>query len=60
MEHTRAVAYTRVSTDTQASTGLSLDAQRAKVVAYARLYDLKLVDVILDAGASAKTLDRPG
>ena len=60
MEHTRAVAYIRVSTDKQASTGLSLDAQRAKVEAYARLYDLDLVDVIVDAGASAKTLERPG
>ena len=60
MEHTRAVAYIRVSTDKQASTGLSLDAQRAKVIAYARLYDLHLVDVIVDAGVSAKTLERPG
>ena len=60
MEHTRAVAYVRVSTDKQASTGLSLDAQRTKVTAYARLYDLELIDVIVDAGASAKTLERPG
>lgn len=28
--------------------------------AYAALYDLDLVDVVVDAGASAKTLDRPG
>ena len=31
-----------------------------KVEAYAKLYDLELVEVIVDAGASAKTLDRPG
>lgn len=57
---TRAVAYLRVSTDKQADHGVSLDAQRAKVLAYAQLYDLQLVDIVVDAGASAKTLDRPG
>lgn len=57
---TRAVAYLRVSTDKQADGGVSLDAQRAKVEAYASLYDLDVVAVIEDAGASAKTLDRPG
>jgi DNA invertase Pin-like site-specific DNA recombinase len=60
MGRTRTVAYLRVSTDKQADRGVSLDAQRAKVLAYAELYDLELVDVIVDAGASAKTLDRPG
>lgn len=57
---TRAVAYVRVSTDKQADHGVSLEAQEAKVRAYASLYDLDLVDVVVDAGASAKTLDRPG
>jgi DNA invertase Pin-like site-specific DNA recombinase len=57
---TRTVAYLRVSTDKQADKGVSLDAQRAKVAAYSALYDLELVDVIGDAGVSAKTLDRPG
>ena len=60
MASTRTVAYLRVSTDKQADRGVSLDAQRAKVKAYAELYDLDLVDVIVDAGASAKTLERPG
>lgn len=54
---TRAVAYLRVSTDKQAGEGVSLDAQRAKVEAYAALYDLDLVAVEVDAGASAKSLD---
>ena len=54
---TRAVAYLRVSTDKQADTGVSLDAQRAKVAAYAALYELDLVAVEVDAGASAKSLD---
>ena len=57
---TSAVAYIRVSTDKQADRGVSLDAQQAKIHAYASLYDLELVDTLVDAGASAKTLERPG
>lgn len=57
---TRAIAYTRVSTDKQADRGISLEAQRAKIESYASLYDLDLIEMIVDAGASAKTLDRPG
>jgi len=57
---TRTIAYVRVSTDKQADRGVSLDAQRAKVKAYAELYDLDLAEVIVDAGESAKSLDRPG
>jgi len=55
----RVVAYLRVSTEKQAAEGVSLAAQRAKVEAYASLYELDLVAVLEDAGASAKTLDRP-
>src|SRR5262245_21477043 len=57
---TKAVGYIRVSTDKQADHGVSLEAQHAKLVQYAALYDLELGDVIVDAGVSAKTLDRPG
>src|SRR5216684_9001713 len=57
---TRTIAYLRVSTDKQADRGVSLDAQRAKVHAYAELHDLELAEVIVDAGESAKSLDRPG
>ena len=60
MTKTRAIAYVRVSTDKQADHGISLEAQEAKIRAYASVYDLDLVDVVVDAGASAKTLDRPG
>ena len=56
---TRAIAYLRVSTDKQADEGVSLEAQRAKLEAYASLYDLDLVAVEVDAGVSAKSLDRP-
>lgn len=57
---TRAVAYVRVSTEKQADHGVSLEAQQAKVRAYAELYGLDLVDVVVDAGLSAKSLERPG
>lgn len=55
----RAIAYLRVSTDKQADAGVSLEVQRRKVMAYAELYDLEVVTVEVDAGASAKSLDRP-
>jgi DNA invertase Pin-like site-specific DNA recombinase len=57
---TRACGYVRVSLEKQASDGGSLDAQRAKLAAYASLYDIELVEVIVDAGQSAATLARPG
>jgi site-specific DNA recombinase len=57
---TRTVAHVRVSTDKQADHGVSLEAQQAKIRAYAELYSLDLVEVVVDAGLSAKTLDRPG
>lgn len=56
----RAVAYLRTSVAKQGDRGVSLEAQRAKVEAYAALYEMELVDVVVDAGASAKTLDREG
>jgi DNA invertase Pin-like site-specific DNA recombinase len=59
-ETTKAVGYIRVSTDSQAEHGVSLEAQKAKIEAYAALYELTLVDIVVDAGVSAKTLDRPG
>ena len=61
MQATRqAIGYLRVSTDKQADSGLSIEAQRAKVEALATLNDCQLIDVVVDAGASAKSLDRPG
>lgn len=56
----RVIGYIRVSTDEQAQGGVSLDAQRAKLEQYAELYDLDLVDIIVDAGVSAKNLHREG
>lgn len=51
----RVVGYVRVSTVDQAETGLSLVAQRQRIVDYCRTYGLKLVDVLSDDGLSAKT-----
>jgi DNA invertase Pin-like site-specific DNA recombinase len=57
---TRVIGYVRVSTEGQADGGVSLDAQRVKLAAYAVAQELDLVCIIEDAGYSAKTLDRPG
>jgi site-specific DNA recombinase len=54
------IGYVRVSTEEQAKEGISLDSQIAKIKAYCQLYDLTLVDVVVDAGLSAKSLKRPG
>jgi len=56
----KAIGYVRVSTEEQATDGVSLGAQRAKITAYADLYEIDLVAIIEDAGQSAKTLNRPG
>jgi len=56
----KAIGYARVSTDKQADRGVSLDAQTAKVQAMATVQDAELIDVIVDAGESAKSLNRPG
>src|SRR4051794_23845521 len=56
----RAIGYVRVSTDKQADGGASLEAQTAKVHAMAVVQGVELVELIEDAGESAKSLDRPG
>ena len=56
----KAIGYCRVSSDEQAREGISLEAQEAKVRAYALALGIELVEVIVDAGESAKSLSRPG
>ena len=56
---TLAIAYIRVSTDKQADKGHSLLAQQEKVNAYASLYDLEIIDTVIETG-SAKNLNRDG
>ena len=57
---TRALGYLRVSTAKQVDEGVSLEAQEAKIRSYAATYDIDLIEIIVDGGESAKTLDRPG
>jgi DNA invertase Pin-like site-specific DNA recombinase len=51
----QAIGYVRVSTDQQADEGVSLDAQRARIEAYAVASGLQLVEIIEDAGVSGGT-----
>src|SRR5580765_6965425 len=56
----KALGYVRVSTEKQADFGVSLDAQTEKIRAMAVVQGAELLDVIIDAGESAKSLHRPG
>ena len=56
----QALGYIRVSTDQQADRGISLDAQKERVRAMATVQGAKLLDVVVDAGESAKSMNRPG
>lgn len=57
-----AILYVRVSTREQAREGVSLEAQEARLRAYAALRGLRVVEVVVDAGVSGSVpLDkRPG
>jgi DNA invertase Pin-like site-specific DNA recombinase len=59
-ETKRAVGYVRVSTDKQADRGVSLEAQAEKIRAMAVVQGVEVSEIIVDAGESAKSLDRPG
>src|SRR5437868_4762407 len=56
----RTIGYVRVSTDKQAEQGVSLEAQAEKIRAMALVHDTDLLDIIVDGGESAKSLQRPG
>ena len=56
-----AVGYIRVSTARQAGEGVSLDAQREKIIAHCKMHDLDLIEIFADEGLSGKRTDnRPG
>ncbi|HUY22184.1 MAG TPA: recombinase family protein [Acidimicrobiales bacterium] len=57
---TRVVGYCRCSTQEQSDSGLGLDAQRASILAECARKGWTLVEMVEDAGFSAKSLDRPG
>jgi site-specific DNA recombinase len=54
------IGYVRVSTDRQAEKGVSLEAQEAKIRAMATVQGAELMEVIVDGGESAKSMNRPG
>ena len=56
----KTIGYVRVSTEDQAKEGVSLENQKSKIEAYSQLKDLTLVEIVEDAGLSAKNLKRPG
>lgn len=60
MNKIRAVAYARVSTLEQANEGISLGAQQKRLEAHCIAKGWDLVKVVVDAGASAKNLNRDG
>ena len=59
MDMTKAIAYVRVSTEGQAVDGVSIDAQVDKIKAYASLYDIELLDVVVEVGSGKNITDRP-
>ena len=57
---TRVIGYCQVSTCSQADSGLGMDAQRASILAECDRKGWSLVEMVEDAGFSAKDLNRPG
>src|SRR3954453_3913013 len=56
----RVIAYLRVSTDEQKNSGAGIAAQKAAIVAECQHRGWHIVQVVEDAGFSAKDLKRPG
>jgi site-specific DNA recombinase len=56
----RAIGYARVSTDKQADRGVSLEAQTEKIRAMTLVHGAEIADIIVEAGESAQSLNRPG
>jgi len=56
----RVLAYVRVSTSEQADSRAGIEAQRAAILAEAKRRGWEQVEVIEDAGFSARSVNRPG
>lgn len=54
----KAIGYIRVSTERQASEGVSLEAQRARIQAWCEVNGYELANVFVDAGVSGKSMDK--
>lgn len=55
----RAAIYCRVSTEEQATEGMSINAQKKTLIDYAQRNHMVVVDEFVDEGVSARTADRP-
>lgn len=53
-----AIGYIRVSTEQQAEEGVSLEAQKEKIVSWCKANDYELINVYMDAGISGKNMDK--
>lgn len=61
MTKRQAIGYVRVSTEDQATEGISLAAQRERIIGYCQAFGLELADIHSDEGISGKTITgRPG
>ncbi len=56
----KTVGYARVSSEKQSAHGVSLEAQVEKIRAMSQVQSSELVEIIVDGGESAKSLERPG
>lgn len=56
----KTIDYVRVSTEDQFTNGVSLDAQQEKILQYAELYNVNIIETISDLQVYAKDLNRPG
>ena len=54
----KAIGYIRVSTEQQVDEGVSLEAQKAKIVAWCKANEYDLANVYMDAGISGKSMDK--
>ena len=54
----QAIGYIRVSTDKQAAEGVSLEAQKAKICAWADLNDYELIAIYSDEGISGSSMSK--
>lgn len=54
------IGYVRVSTDRQADQGTSLETQSSRIRAMATVQNADLIDLVIDGGESAKSMNRPG
>lgn len=54
----KAIGYARVSTDRQAQEGVSLDAQQARIAAWAALNGYEIGGIFVDAGISGKSMKK--